>query len=421
MPVTAIVGAQWGDVGKGKITDLLAEAADLVIRFGGGSNAGHTVINGLGEFKLHLLPSGIFNAAAISLLGTGMVVDFAALQRELDDLRRAGVSGSGLRISNRAQVVMPYHIVLDRLLDEARGEERVGTTQRGIGPAYADKVARLGIQTGDILFPDVVRRKLDLLLPETNRTLLRLGHPAIDPADIMRQAGEWRECFGTLLVDQVELVDRYLTEQRPIVLEGQLGAMRDIDWGEYPYVTSSTTIAGGGAVGGGVPPAAIDRVVGVVKAYTTAVGTGPMPTELHGVEADDLRTKGAEFGATTGRPRRVGWFDGPAACYARRLNGFTDMAVTKLDVLSGLESIPICVAYDVAGRASSDMPVTPLLRDAEPVFESVPGWEADISDIRSWFDLPSEARFYLSRLEELVGAKAGIVSVGPHRAQTILR
>jgi adenylosuccinate synthase len=421
MPVRAIVGAQWGDEGKGKITDLLAQRADIVIRYGGGSNAGHTVANDLGEFVLHAIPCGIFNPRAISLIGTGTVVDFDSIERELADLAAVGVTGEGLRISSRAHVVMPYHMLLDRLGDEARGKEKIGTTHRGVGPAYVDKADRIGIQVGDLMEPQVFERKLELVLPQKNRILTDVfGHAPLDRTELMRLAARWRDRFEAHVVDQVPLLAEALDANRVVLLEGQLGALRDLDWGTYPFVTSSTTIAGGGAVGGGIPPAFIDSVFGVVKAYTSAVGTGPVPTELHDETEDLLRAEGKEFGATTGRPRRVGWFDAVATRYACRLNRFSGIAVTKLDVLDTLASIRICTAYMLDGKRFTTLPSTGTLERVTPEYEELEGWRRPTTGARSLADLPQAAQRYLRRIEELVGAPIKIVSVGQSREQTIL-
>jgi adenylosuccinate synthase len=421
MPVTAIVGAQWGDEGKGKITDLLAQEADLVIRYGGGSNAGHTVINDFGEFKLHLVPSGIFNPDAVSLVGTGTVVDLDFLGPELEHIRAAGVPTEGLRISSRAHLTMPYHLLLDQLGDEARDSFVIGTTRRGVGPTYVDKADRVGVQTGDLLDPQLFRRKLELVLPEKNRQLKELyGVEPLSLEQLLAHGQGWRETYGSLIVDQVELVHDSLQRGDNILLEGQLGALRDLDWGTYPYVTSSTTVAGGGAVGGGVPPMCITNVVGVVKAYTSAVGEGPLPAELTDATGDRLRDRGAEYGATTGRPRRIGWFDAVATRYAHLLNHFTGMAVTKLDVLDGEPILRICTAYRVGEKRYHTVPGTAELERAVPEYEEIEGWEGSCSGARSWNDLPAGATRYLSRLEELVGAPITHVSVGPAREQTIL-
>jgi adenylosuccinate synthase len=421
MPVRAIVGAQWGDEGKGKVTDLLAQEADMVVRYGGGGNAGHTVVNAQGEFKLHTVPCGIFNPRAISLVGTGCVVDFEFLTQELAGLRHAGISTDGLRISSRAHVIMPYHLLLDRLGDEARGSSSIGTTRRGVGPTYVDKADRVGIQTGDILDEDVVRQKLQLVLPQKNRILQELyGLDPLELADLVRSTQRWADLYGHLIVDQVPLIDQALGDGLRILLEGQLGALRDLDWGTYPYVTSSTTLAGGGAVGGGIPPMLIDDVFGVVKAYTTAVGAGPLPTELQHATGDRLRERGKEFGATTGRPRRVGWFDAVATRYACLLNRFTGIAVTKLDVLDGFESLKICTAYRIGSDLYTTLPSTALLERALPVYEELDGWRESTTTALTWGDLPEMTRIYVRRIEELVGAPVKIVSVGQSREQTII-
>jgi adenylosuccinate synthase len=421
MPVTAIVGAQWGDEGKGKITDLMAQDADLVMRFGGGSNAGHTVINSFGEFKLHLTPCGIFNPKAISLVGTGTVVDPDCLRSELESLWAAGVPTDGLRISSRAHLIFPYHLLLDRLNEESRGRKAIGTTRRGVGPAYIDKADRIGIQVGDLLSPDVMSRKLESVLAQKNRVLSEVyGHPPLDLADLVDRAASWRQLLGDMIVDHVPVVAAALASDQRILLEGQLGALRDLDWGTYPYVTSSTTIAGGGGVGGGIPPRYIRDVLGVVKAYTTAVGEGPLPTELLDATGDVLRTRGEEYGATTGRARRVGWFDAVATRFAHQLNGFTGIAVTKLDVLDGMPSLRICTAYRADGEMYATVPLTSILERAEPVYEEMPGWDESTEGATSWDDLPEQAQAYLRRIEELVGAPVEFVSVGPDRDQTIV-
>jgi len=422
MPVTAIVGAQWGDEGKGKITDLLAQQARLVIRYGGGSNAGHTVVNERGEFRLHLVPSGIFNPDATCLIGTGTVVDFDYLAQELDQLAKAAVSADKLRVSSRAHVVMPYHLLLDRLEDEARGASTLGTTRRGIGPAYVDKAARVGIQAGDLLEPQVFERKLRLVLPQKNRLLEVLyQNPSLELDDLLERGHEWRRRFGSMIIDQVELVAGALQSQIDVLLEGQLGALRDLDWGTYPYVTSSTVIAGGGGVGGGVPPVCIDNVLGVVKAYTTAVGAGPVPTEVHGEEAEELRARGREYGATTGRPRRVGWFDAVATRYAHLLNRFSSIAVTKLDVLDGMPRLRICTGYRRGSERFTTVPNTSLLEQVTPEYEDLEGWSEPTSAATSWEELPEAALAYLKRIETLVGAPISMVSVGQSRDQTIIR
>ncbi len=420
MPVTAIVGAQWGDEGKGKITDVLAQDADLVIRFQGGNNAGHTVVNDRGQFKLHLVPSGIFNPGAVCLVGTGTVVDLAALCAELDQLEAAGVSTANLRVADRAHLLLPYHVALDRLDERERGRRKLGTTGRGVGPAYADKVSRHGIQVYEVRDERRFRERVKRAVAEKSRILGAYGEAPLDARAVADQVLAAAARLGDRIVDSLPLVEDALRADAGILLEGQLGAMRDLDWGIYPYVTSSNPLAGGAAAGAGIPARRITRVIGVVKAYSTAVGEGPFPTELHGAEADAFREHAEEYGATTGRPRRVGWFDAVAARHAHRLNAFTDIAVTKLDVLDGYERIPVAVRYRLDGRETSDMPPTALLDRVEPVYETLPGWCGPTTSLRDRAALPARARAYLDRIAELVGAPISLISVGPERAATIL-
>jgi adenylosuccinate synthase len=317
---------------------------------------------------------------------------------------------------------MPYHLLLDRLGDLSRGDQAIGTTYRGVGPAYVDKADRVGIQAHDILVPDVLRAKLEFVLPRKNRMLEELyAHTPLELEELLQRAATWRDRFGTAIVDQVPVVADVLDGDGSVLLEGQLGAMRDLDWGIYPFVTSSTTLAGGGTVGGGVPPGRIDHAIGVVKAYTTSVGAGPMPTELFDATGEELRERGAEYGATTGRARRVGWFDAVAVRYAHALNRFDSVAVTKLDVLDGFSMLKLCVAYDVDGRRYDTVPPTTLMARATPVYEELPGWSEPTSEAREWRELPSTARRYLERLEELIGVGARWVSVGPERERTLIR
>jgi adenylosuccinate synthase len=418
--VTAIVGAQWGDEGKGKITDLLAQEADLVIRFQGGNNAGHTVVNQHGTFKLHLVPSGIFNPNAVCILGPGTVVDLGFLCRELADLERSGISTANLRVADRAHLLMPWHIALDRLDERERGRKKLGTTGMGVGPAYSDKVGRHGIQVYEVRderrFRERVRRELET----KNAILERFGDAPLEPDEVADSVLASAATLGDRIVDTLPLVEAALAKDARVLLEGQLGAMRDLDWGIYPYVTSSNPLAGGASVGAGIPPRKITRVVGVVKAYSTAVGEGPFPTELHGKEAHDLRERAHEYGATTGRPRRVGWFDAVAARHAHRLNSFTELAVTKLDVLDVYERIPFCAKYEVAGRQTCDMPTTLQLEGATPCYETLPGWNTEISGITERRGLPENARAYLARIEQTVGAPIGMVGIGPERTATLL-
>jgi adenylosuccinate synthase len=421
MTVTAVVGAQWGDEGKGRIVDYLARGADMVIRFQGGDNAGHTVVNEIGTFRLHLVPSGIFNPRTVCIVGTGMVVNPESLLREMEEqLAPAGVSLDNLWLSERAQVLMPYHRMLDGLQEGARGGARIGTTGRGIGPAYADKAARTGVRLGDLRRAGYLRARLGLVLPGVNRTLAHFGQPAVDLDSLVDQATGWGERLGSRIVDTLPVIREAVQNGRSILLEGQLGVMRDLDWGTYPYVTSSNPLAGGACVGAGLPPTAITAIVGVVKAYSTAVGAGPFPVELHDETGAHLREVGQEYGATTGRPRRCGWFDGVAIRYAAWLNGFTELAVTKLDVLDGLSELRICVGYEIDGKVVEHVPDTPDLERASPIYETCPGWRGSTRDARCWDDLPAAARAYLGRIADLAGVTVRYVSVGPARGQLVV-
>jgi adenylosuccinate synthase len=418
--VTAIVGAQWGDEGKGKITDLLAQEADLVIRYQGGNNAGHTVVNEHGTFKLHLVPSGIFNPSATCVLGPGTVVDLAALCGELATLEAAGIPTANLRVADRAHLLMPWHIAFDRLDERERGRKKLGTTGRGVGPAYADKVARHGIQAYEVRDERRFRARVAHELTLKNAILERLGDAPLDPVTVADGVLAAAATLGGRIVDTLPVIERALAGNARILVEGQLGAMRDLDWGIYPYVTSSNPLAGFASIGAGIPPRYITRVIGVVKAYSTAVGEGPFTTELQGADGDRLREKGAEYGATTGRPRRVGWFDAVAARHAQRLNAFTEIAVTKLDVLGGYAEIPFCTAYELDGAMTTDMPPTLILERAVPRYERLPGWTEDLAGCRDRAALPANARAYLRRIEQTVGAPIGMVGVGPEREATLL-
>jgi len=417
MPVTAIVGAQWGDEGKGRIVDALAGDMDWAIRFQGGDNAGHTVVNDYGEFKLHLVPSGIFYPATKCLIGTGCVVNPATLLTELDQIEAAGVDTGNLYISERAQLLMPYHQMLDSLEESASGNA-IGTTKRGIGPAYSDKSARRGLRLGDLLRTDWLETRLEQALAHANRELVHFGQNPVDANEMFEQCLAWREKVGHRLIDPLPVIREAYEQNGKILLEGQLAAMRDLDWGTYPFVTSSNPTATFASVGAGLPPQAIDRVIGVVKAYTTAVGAGPVPTDQGDNDiAKWLREYGNEYGATTGRPRRCGWFDAVALNYVAYLNGFTDVAVTKLDVLDGLPELKVCTAYRLPdGKEIKTVPDTPIYQQVEPIYETWPGWPEDSTRAaRSWNDLPEAAKNYLKRLEELIGVSIKYVSVGPER------
>ncbi len=434
MSVIAVVGAQWGDEGKGRVVDYLADEADLVIRYGGGNNAGHTVVNPHGHFKLHLIPSGIFHPGTKNLLGNGVVIHPPALVDELDGLTSHGFDGENLYISDRAHLVMPYHVLLDQLEELERGAKKLGTTSRGIGPAYVDKVARRGIRVIDLMEPDAFRARLAATLPRIQRIVGGYAGARDEMASEIAEATDEEAiaqaylAAGTRLarhvVDGQALVDEALERGDRILLEGQLGTMRDLDWGIYPYVTSSSPIPGGASLGAGLPAVAIDQVLGVAKAYTTAVGAGPLPTELEGDEGDHLRERGAEYGTSTGRARRCGWYDAVAVRFSVRLAGYSSIALTKLDVLDEYERILVARAYrDPAdGREWSTVPAsTSVYERLEPVYEELPGWQADTTACRSWSDLPPAARAYVERLEGLASVPISHVSVGPERAQMIVR
>jgi adenylosuccinate synthase len=420
MTVTAVVGAQWGDEGKGRIVDYLAQSADMVIRFQGGDNAGHTVVNDLGVFRLHLIPSGIFNPQTRCIIGAGVVVNPASLLEEMAQVAAAGVSLDNLWFSERAHVIFPYHRLLDGLEEGARGGAQIGTTKRGIGPAYADKAARNGIRLGDLNRPDYLRTRLAATLTLKNRELAHFGQPPLYLGELLSEADSWRAALGPRIVDTLPMVRNAVRGGREVLLEGQLGVMRDLDWGIYPYVTSSNPTAGYAAVGAGLPPSAINRVIGVVKAYSTAVGAGPFPVELTDADGARLREVGQEYGATTGRPRRCGWFDGVAIKQAAWLNGFTGLAVTKLDVLDRFAELKLCTGYELDGEIIDRVPDTPDLERVRPVYETWPGWEESTRDARRWDDLPAAARAYLARVSELAETAIDYVSVGPGREQLIL-
>ena len=433
MSVIAVVGAQWGDEGKGRVVDYLAHEADLVIRYGGGNNAGHTVVNPHGHFKLHLIPSGIFHPGTRNLLGNGVVINPPALVTELDGLAAAGFDCANLFISDRAHLVMPYHVLLDQLEERERGALKLGTTSRGIGPAYVDKVARRGIRVVDLMEPDAFRARLADTLPRIRRIVDgyaagdELGDEIAEATDEARITDAYLaagERLTSHVVDGHALVDDALERGDRILLEGQLGTMRDLDWGTYPFVTSSSPIPGGASLGAGLPAVAIDKVLGVAKAYTTSVGGGPLPTELEGEEGERLRELGHEYGTSTGRARRCGWYDAVAVRYSVRLAGYSSIALTKLDVLDGYDRIPIAAAYrdPTDGHEWTTVPAsTSVYQRLEPVYEELDGWGADTTGCRAWSELPPAARAYVERLEELAGVPISHVSVGPERAQMIVR
>ncbi len=423
MAVLAVIGGQWGDEGKGKIVDMLGEQCQLVIRYNGGNNAGHTVVNQFGTFRMHLVPSGIFSPQTTCLIGNGVVVNPRALLEELAEVGRAGVPLARLFISDRAHVIMPYHLRLDQLEEESRGSGSIGTTGRGIGPAYADKFGRLGLRVGDLLDERVFRDKLAFILEIKNRVLTRLygAEPLALETVYQEYCGYARE-LRPYVADASAIVQQALSEGRNVLLEGAQGTMLDVDFGTYPFVTSSSVIAAGAYTGAGLPPRYPLKCLGVFKAYSSRVGSGPFPSELHDTTADRIRTVGHEYGTTTGRPRRIGWFDAVASRFASRLNGLDAVALTRLDVLDGLPTVRICTAYRYGGDVLGTVPASvDVLRQCEPIYEELPGWEGPLSETRAFADLPANARRYVERIEELLSCAVEIVSVGPRREQTIRR
>ncbi len=414
MPVTAIVGGHWGDEGKGKVVDALAASADMVIRFNGGNNAGHTVVGAHGTLRMHLVPSGIAHPSVDCLIGPGVVVNPQGLFEEIHLLEDAGIATGRLRVSDRAHLVFPFHVELDEREEVARGKKAHGTTRRGIWPVYADKAARVGIRAGDLLEPEFLQERLAEV---ARRTTILLGR-TVTPGELRYLCEEWSERLIPLIVDTHPLVQAALRRDNAVLLEGQLGVMRDLDWGAYPYVTSSTCLAGGAAAGAGIPPQRITRVIGVVKAYTTAVGAGPMPTEMRDKTGARLRELGQEYGASTGRPRRCGWFDGVAARFAAEVSGFTELAVMKLDVLDGFETVKVCVAYRDGRRLLDTVPHTAVMSRAEPVYEELSGWTSS-ANARNADELPDEAHAFLDRIERVVAVPVSMVGVGQEREALI--
>jgi adenylosuccinate synthase len=409
---TVVVGAQFGDEGKGRIVDYLAAKADLVVRFQGGNNAGHTVVNELGTFRLHLVPSGIFYSKVKCLLGAGMVVDPTSLLEEIANLEAASVITSNLWIDRRAHIVWPYHRLLDGA-GEAKGG--LGTTQRGIGPVYGDKASYRGIRIGDLLHPDFLRQRLEKVLPVKNHEMAFYGLKPLELEELVAQATEWRERLARRIVDSVPMLQSAHASGERILLEGQLGIMRDLDWGIYPYSTASSPTAGGACEGTGLSPQTITDVIGIVKAYTTAVGGGPFPTELHDRDGQRLQEIGDEYGATTKRPRRCGWLDTVILRYGAALNGFTGIAITKLDVLDSFDKIKICTGYSRDGGTSAEMPDTFDLGTVKPVYEEWDGWKQASTQAGKWDELPPNAQAYLRRIQDLVKVPIKYVSVGPRR------
>lgn len=423
MAALVLVGAQWGDEGKGKVTDYLAARADMVVRYQGGNNAGHTVVVGRQEFKLHLIPSGILYPGTICIIGNGVVVDPEVLLEELRGMREKGVDVAGLRLSRTAHVIMPYHRLLDGAQEDRRGGRQIGTTRRGVGPAYTDKAARSGIRVEDLLDAGQFRSRLEMVLEEKNLLLEHIyGLPRLDLEEILEQYLAFGEELREFVADTSLLVNRALDEGKKVLFEGAQGTLLDVDHGTYPYVTSSHPTAGGAASGSGVGPTRLEMVVGVAKAYTTRVGEGPFPAELFGDECEHIRRRGAEFGTTTGRPRRCGWLDTVILRYAARVNGLGGLALTKLDVLDDLPVVRLCVAYRYEGGELREFPTSlRVLSRCEPVYEDLPGWRADTSTATRFEELPPRAQDYVRRVEELTGVPVFLVAVGPRREQTIVR
>ncbi len=423
--VKAVVGANWGDEGKGKITDMLAEKADIIVRFQGGANAGHTIVNNYGKFALHTLPSGVFYNHTTSVVGNGVALNIPILMKEIKSITDRNVPMPKILVSDRAQMVMPYHILFDQYEEERLGGKSFGSTKSGIAPFYSDKYAKIGFQVSELFDDELLEEKVQRVSEMKNVILEHLYHkPLIDPAELLNTLHEYRDMIAPFVCDVSAFLDKALKEGKTILLEGQLGTMKDPDHGIYPMVTSSSTLAAYGAIGAGIPPYEIKQIVTVSKAYSSAVGAGAFVSEIFGDEADELRRRGGdggEFGATTGRPRRMGWFDCVATKYGCRLQGATDVAFTVLDALGYLEEIPVCVGYEINGEVTTDFPVTYKLEKAKPVLKKLPGWKCDIRGIRKFEDLPENCRKYVEFIEEQIGFPITMVSNGPGREDIIYR
>ncbi len=421
MPAIVLLGAQWGDEGKGKATDLLGSRVDAVVKFNGGNNAGHTIVIDGEKYALHLLPSGILTPGCTPVIGNGVVVDLGVLFDEIDTITARGVDASRLVVSANAHVVTSYNRTLDKVTERFLGSRRIGTTGRGIGPTYADKMSRVGIRVQDLFDEAILRDKITAALGFKNQVLVKVyNRRAVNPDDVIGELLGYAERLRPLVADTSLLLGQLLDAGKIVVLEGGQATMLDVDHGTYPFVTSSNATAGGACTGSGIPPTRIDRVIAVVKAYTTRVGEGPFPTELLHEKGDLLRMAGAEFGTTTGRPRRCGWFDAVVARYAARINGVTDFVLTKLDVLTGMDDVPVCVAYDVDGVRHEELPMTQgEFARAVPIYETFPGWDEDISKARTLDDLPPAARGYVATLQQMINAPISAIGVGPGRDETI--
>ncbi len=423
--VKAVVGANWGDEGKGKITDMMAEKADIIVRFQGGANAGHTIVNNYGKFALHTLPSGVFYSHTTNIIGNGVALNIPVLFNEIKSILDRNVPMPRILVSDRAQIVMPYHILFDQYEEERLGGKSFGSTKSGIAPFYSDKFAKIGFQVSELFDEELLTEKVQRICEMKNVLLEHLYHkPGIDPAQLLETLREYRDMVAPYVCDVSAFLDRALKEGKTVLLEGQLGTLKDPDHGIYPMVTSSSTLAAYGAIGAGLPPYEIKEIVTVCKAYSSAVGAGAFVSEIFGDEANELRTRGGdggEFGATTGRPRRMGWFDCVASKYGCRLQGTTDVAFTVLDVLGYLDEIPVCVGYEIDGEVTTDFPVTAKLEKAKPVLKKLPGWKCDIRGIRSYEELPENCRRYVEFIEEQIGYPITMVSNGPGRGDIIYR
>ncbi|HEX7536902.1 MAG TPA: adenylosuccinate synthase [Dermatophilaceae bacterium] len=423
MPAIVLVGAQWGDEGKGKATDLLSSRIDYVVKFNGGNNAGHTVVIDGEKYALHLLPSGILTPGCIPVIGNGVVVDLAVLFEEIDALNARGIDTSRLVVSANAHLITPYNRVIDRVTERFLGSRKIGTTGRGIGPTYADKMSRVGIRVQDVFDESILRQKVEAALAVKNQVLVKIyNRRTVEVDEVLDEFKKYADRLRPMVVDSGLLLNTALDEGKTVLFEAGQATLLDVDHGTYPFVTSSSATAAGACTGSGVPPTRIDRVIAILKAYTTRVGEGPFPTELLDDSGEFLRVTGAEYGTTTGRPRRCGWMDTVVGRYATRVNGVTDFLVTKLDVLTGLDQLPVCVAYDVAGVRHDEMPMSQSdFHHAKPIYEYLPGWTEDITGCRSFEELPTNARAYILRVEELIGSRISAIGVGPGRDEIIER
>ena len=422
MTAIVLLGAQWGDEGKGKATDLLGDRVDYVVRYQGGNNAGHTVVIGDQKYALHLLPSGILSPNVIPVIGNGVVIDPAVLLKEISDLNERGINTSKLKISTNAHLITPYHRTIDKVSERFLGKSKIGTTGRGIGPAYADKINRIGIRVQDLFDPSILKQKIEAALHDKNQILIKVfNRKGITVDEVLNEYLGYTEFLKPYVTDTSLLLDQALKAGKVVLLEGSQGTLLDVDHGTYPFVTSSNPTAGGASTGSGVGPTKITRVIGILKAYTTRVGSGPFPTELFDEDGEALRKIGGEVGVTTGRNRRCGWFDAPIARYAVRVNGLTDFFLTKLDVLTGWEKIPVCVAYEIDGVRVEELPASQSdFHHAKPIYEYLPGWKENISKVKSVGDLPKNAQGYVKFLEKVSGAQISAIGVGPGRNETVV-